>query len=534
MSWIKELILGVRAEKTFKRVEARLGRVIGSVGYTGEKNLGELGLLKEYYPDYEVLRARSWQLYLESEIAQTIFGKYSSSAIGKGLKPQCEPVKEIFKINKIGKEVIPQFCEEMEAMFSTYASSRRSDYSGMSNLNRIAKECHKNAKVGGDVLVILRVDKKDNVTVQLIDGVHVQSPLTGSEYYPKDLGRGVRLMNGIELDEKNQHVAYHVRKDERSWDTQRISARNPKNGMIMAFMVYGHKYRIDNVRGMPLLAAMFETISKVERYKEATVGSAEERQKIAFTIEHDLLSTGESIFTKTTKLAYDTDSPGMIPIDSDGEAVANKVAITTNKQAINMPQGAKVKMHEGKMELSFGDFYGKNFEIMCASIQMPPEVGMSMYNSNYSASRASINDWNRTLTLDVYDFSFQFYKPIYDLYAHIAILKGKVKAPDYVVAYFGDNIELVEAYLTCRFVGVKVPHIDPLKEAQAERLKLGTLAAHIPLTTIESAIQNLGDGEDSDSSVEQFAEELAMAEKLGLKPITIEKPEAPAGKPTNA
>ena len=64
-----------------------------------------------------------------------------------------------------------------------------------------------------------------------------------------------------------------------------------------------------------------------------------------------------------------------------------------------------------------------------------------------------------------------------------------------------------------RFTGPMFPHIDPLKEVNAERAKLGDLAKDIPLTTVEAATEALNGG-DSASNLEQFIEELKSAKPL--------------------
>jgi capsid protein len=514
-SWLKESLLSETPVSDSNRIEARLGRTIGSKGYTGEKNLGEMGPLREYYLEYTTLRARSWQLFLESEILQTIYGKYETYVIGKGIKLQSEPVKVILGL----KVDIQNFAEMAEAKFALYSKSKRSDYSGMTPLNRIQLEAYKNSKIGGDVLVILRVDSNENVTVQLIDGAHVVSPRYGNEGWPENLPNGHRIVEGIELNDKNQHVAYYVRKDENHWDTQRVPARNSRNGMLMAYMVYGYKYRIDNYRGMPLMAVMFETIAKMDRYKEAAVGSAEERQKIAFTIEHDIMGTGENPYTKQTVRAFDQDyGSGMIPIDENGNQIADKMGVSTNKQVINMPRGAKAIMHQPANETSFADFYKTNFSFISAANRISPEVALSSFNANYSASRASLNDWVEVSTTEQEHFGSQFLKPIYDLFVHILIMKGHITSNDYVISFFKKNHETIEAFLNIRYVGPRIKHIDPLKEVKAEREKLGPLGAHLPLTTVENAVENLAGG-DSDSNMEQFSEEIEMAKGLKLKPI---------------
>jgi len=47
------------------------------VPYDGEKNLGEIGPIKDYHMDYPALRARSWQSYIESEISQIVLNKFN-------------------------------------------------------------------------------------------------------------------------------------------------------------------------------------------------------------------------------------------------------------------------------------------------------------------------------------------------------------------------------------------------------------------------------------------------------------------------
>lgn len=82
-----------------------------------------------------------------------------------------------------------------------------------------------------------------------------------------------------------------------------------------------------------------KTIKKLERYKEATVGSAEERAKIVMQIVHDRDSTGENPITNLAKgrgvgganLSDD------LPVSEQGKQLANTIAATTNKSTYNMP-----------------------------------------------------------------------------------------------------------------------------------------------------------------------------------------------------
>lgn len=484
--------------------------------FDGEKNLGELGPIKEYFLAYDRLRVRSWQSLLESEISMFVIKKYLNWIVGNGLKVQSNPILQVLggsKINLDGEA----FNEVAETRFGVWASSPKSTYNGIRNLNHLAKEAYKNALVGGDCLVVLRFDGKW-ITVQLYDGCHVQSEQYGNDWMPRTLDNGNIEKNGIEMTPAGEHVRYTIRLQDGSF--RKIEAKVA--GMKMAFMVYGSDYRIDNSRGMPLLSVILETLKKLERYKEATIGSAEERQKIVYQIKHGVSSSGESPFMGKIAQALNADGPSeQLPETVDGQKLADHVTATTSKQTINMPIDAELASLESKNELYFKDFYMVNIDLVCAAIGIPPEVALSKYNSNYSASRAAIKDWEHTIKVAREDFSSQFYQPIYDLFLHVNILSGYIQAPGYIQAFMQQDEIALTAYRSAKFVGPSVPHIDPKKEVDAIRAALGPMGAMLPLTSLENAVEALNTG-DSDSNMRQFAEEYKEGVRLGI--IKEQKP----------
>lgn len=481
--------------------------------FTGEKNYGEMGPVKNYTPSFDILRARSWQAYAESEIAKTILGRFSIWVIGGGLKLQSEPVSSILEMEGI-KLKTEEFNLSVESRFSLWSKSKSCDYSGMVNLNKLENRGFINSIVGGDVLVVLRYE--EGLTVQLIDGAHVRSPF-GYEFNER-LKNGNRIKNGVEISESGKHVAYHVEIGFNEF--KRIESKG-KTGLTMAYMVYGSEYRLDNHRGMPLIATVLETLKKLERYKEATVGSAEERQKIAFSIEHTRDSNGENPMARNLTRLMNIDAAVDSPVDIDGKALSNQVAATTNKQAINMPIGSTLKMLESKNELYFKDFYTVNIDLVCACVGIPPEVAMSKYDSNFSSARAAIKDWEHSLGVRRKDFSEQFMQPIYDFWLEIEILSNRIQAPGYIQAKLSNDLAILNSYRNARFVGPSVPHIDPLKEVKAEREKLGALGVNLPLTTVEAATEALNGGE-SYANMLQFADELKDAKDLKIFSIPSE------------
>lgn len=491
-----------------------------SYSYTGEKNLGELGPVKDYIPNYDILRLRSWQAYYDSEIAQTVIKRYLTWVIGKGLKLQSEPATDL--LAEEGITVDQQiFSKSAEGRYNLFKKSKRASFSGMKSLNKISKEAKKNAIVGGDVLVVIRYVKK-KMTVQLIDGAHVRTPMS-SDYLTAAIANGNKIINGIEINSDGQHVRYYVRETPTTYTP--IEARGPKSGLLMAFMVYGLEYRLDGVRGIPLIAVVMETLKKMERYKEAALGSAEERAKLALIIQHDLLADGTNPFKKSLSRAFSADGSDDLPADVNGQQLADTVAVTTNKTAVNLPPGAKINALDSKNEIQFGEFYNVNIDIVCACVNIPPDVAMSKYTNSFSASRASLKDWENTIDVDRDDWTEQFEQPIYNFWLETKILENKVQAPGYLKARQDDNMDVIEAYQKARFSGPNVPHIDPLKEVNAIRAQLGDKFADLPLTSMESAAEQLGTGE-YEHIITQAARELEQGKKLK---IITEETALPAG-----
>jgi capsid protein len=210
-----------------------------------------------------------------------------------------------------------------------------------------------------------------------------------------------------------------------------------------------------------------------------------------------------------------------LPTDSYGENLANRVYATTNKQTYNLPLGASMKSIESKQELSFAEFYSANFDIVCAVCGYPPEVILSKYNSNYSASRAAIKDFEHTIIVQRQGFSEQFYQTIYNFCLDCWVLENYVNLNGYEVALMNQNTMALYAYRYANWQGDVVPHIDPIKEVNAWRLKLGKDSENMPLCTVADAIEALAPlgGTDFNSTLEQYAKEIKKGEALGIEKV---------------
>ena len=473
--------------------------------WDGEKNWGELGYPINYLSDFRNLALRSWQSYYESDITQIAINNYLLWVVGRGLNLNSEPLDKIVLRGDVSFNR-DDFTEDVESWWKIYSQDKRACYNQMGDINTNAYTAKMNAIIGGDVLVIMRYD--GNIpSIQLIDGLHITNPLSGNfEKEAKDRGNSIRT--GVEVDPTGKHIAYYIHEGEGKYN--RVEATAP-SGRLQAWLIYGSKYRIDDHRGMPLIAVVLEELKKLSRYKDAAIGSAEENAKVALTIEHDNTSTGENPYTKATLRAATSGQP-TVPETVNAYDDGQKIAMTTQKQVFNMEPGASLKAHTSEKELAFKDFFTINFEIICASLGIPPEVALNKYNSNYSASRMASKMWEHRVIFERDHFSKFYYKPIYNFWLDTRVLRGNIIAAGYTNALIKNDVDTLIAYRNCFFNGPNMPHVDPIKEVKAELAKVSGL-----ITTRDRATKNLNEG-DWLQNANNLKKENDKIEELGLIP----------------
>jgi capsid protein len=473
----------------------------GLVPYDGEKTPYELGQPVEFWMDYANLRARAWEAYVTSDVIQNAIRKYCLWIVGSGLKVSVEPVETILQAKgiTINKN---SFVETTEAQFRLYSKSKDSTYTRQMNLHKMASEALKNAILAGDVLVIQRL-KKGRISTQIIDGMYVQSPPTADD--------NVMIRDGVEMNVDGEHIAYYVVDDNNEY--VRVAARNSQ-GMLQAWLLYGLRHKINDTRGISLLTAVLETASQLDRFKAASLGNAEENANIPYTFEHNQFSDGENPMIKQMVQSMGRDK-GVAPETQTYEKcdqIADKIAVSTKKKAYNLPVGSTLKRNDFKTDDNFKDFFNINSSVVYYTIGIPPEVAEDRFGGSYSSSRAALKSWEHKMKTDRENTLHQeFYGPIYDYWFNINVMQNNIHAPGYLNTDAMGKL----AYLNKRFVGVNIPHIDPVKEVNAIRTKLGKMYENIPLTTADQATEEMNTG-DFTNIIKKAENEQEIASNFNL------------------
>lgn len=174
---------------------------------------------------------------------------------------------------------------------------------------------------------------------------------------------------------------------------------------------------------------------------------------------------------------------------------------------------------------AFSDFEAAMLRNLATAVGMPFETVSANYrNSTYSSARQSLLEAWRTLGRRRYDFGVGFCSPIYSCLLEEAIDRGDVPLPNGAPDYAEARAE----YSRCRWIGPGRGWIDPTKEPEGSKMKIGAC-----LSTMErEAAEN--DGLDIEEVMDQRALEMQMLKERGLevdfspggsKPANEQKPE---------
>lgn len=501
--------------------------------YDGETTMGGIGPIKNYVKDHYALRARARQLYLESPLCHMVINRLVDWVIGSGLRLEAEPQESVLQAEGIKLDT-EAFNRSVESLWAVCASTSMFDLAGCDTLPKLMSTALREGKLGGDVLVLLHV-LDGIVKIRHIDGAFVANPPECTIQYSKDgsgnydyvfNATGNRIRNGVEIDEYDRHIAYHVNT---GLTSVRVEAKDTQ-GFVRAFLYYGSKPAAGEMRGTTTLAPVLEPVKTLDRYIRATAESAEERAKHVIFFEHDQYSVesdplvGIRARATVAQPSAANLAAAAIPVDAQAKVIADDVAVSMNRQVTSLPRGVKAHALGSDTENNVPEFAEFHIDIICAAMNMPPDVAMGKYNDSFSASRMAGKTWEHTFMAERVDFTAQYLSHVYSLQVYLWVAQGRIKAPGYLAAVNRNPIAMA-AYTHSRWVGDMFPDIDPLKTVKYVREMLGKSFEHMPLGTPERAAEILDNG-DYDSILKQSGESLKTAESNGMKPEPKTEPGA--------
>lgn len=431
--------------------------------YDGGKFFGGFGDTQIQQIDYWTLRERSSQLFNENLYARGLIRRLITNEINTGLTPECAPDEQVLGLKE---DSLNDWTELTENRFGLYGKSPNvCDWNKTSTFGAVMRTARMEALIEGDVLVVLRPNPRTRLPmVQLIRGGAIQTPFGGGT----DLRKGHTITHGVEQDAVGRNVAFWVRQKDGSY--KRLPAYGEKSGRRLAWLVFGTEKRLDEVRGMPILALVLQSLKEIDRYRDSTQRKAVINSFLAMVV------------TKTE------DKPGTLPMtgaavrrgsvdvtDGTTGSVPRKFNISAHLPGIiaeELQQGEDVKLKGGEgTDINFGDFEEAIIQAVAWANEVPPEILRLAFSNNYSASQAAINEFKIYLNRVWSDWGEQFCSPIFVEWLISEALLGKNTASGLLEAWRDPaKHDILAAWVAVDWYGSIKPSTDMLKQGKGSKL----------------------------------------------------------------
>jgi len=423
--------------------------------YDGSKFEGGFGTTQLSDIDYWSLRRRSDQLFRENLYALGLIRRMITNEINTGLTLESCPDEEILGL---APGSLNDWTETVETRFTIYGKNPLVfDFNQKLSFGRAQQAVKLEALITGDVLVVMRYGRASRLPqVQIISGNDVQTPL-GSRF---SIRKGNTIEHGVEIDAQGREAGYWIRQKDGNF--ARMPAYGEKSGRRIAWLIYGTDKRLNERRGMPLLAIVLQSLKEIDRYRDSAQRKA-------------VINSILAMFIKKT-----TDKPGSLPMTGAARTkgqVTGTDPVTGAARVFNvskfvpgiildeLQEGEEpvVKGGEGT-DVNFGPFEEAIIQAVAWANEIPPEILKLAFSNNYSASQAAINEYKLFLNKSRENFGEDFCGPIYQEWLLAEVLQGKIKANGLLAAFRDTSkYDIFGAWLQCEWYGSIKPSTDMLK-----------------------------------------------------------------------
>lgn len=434
--------------------------------FDGEKFPGGFGATRQYmWTDYWTLRERSSQLFKENPYCKGLIRRLIRNEINTGLNLEASLIAELLPLTE---DKAQSWGDSVEINFKLYGDNPAVvDHRKQWTLGDIATEVRKTSLIAGDILVVFRINKKTGLpAIELIDGQHVQTPLT------KKPREGNRIIHGVEIDPNGRHVAYWVTVDKAGqqefiFESKRIPVFSEKGNRRISKMIYGTDDRkLDEIRGIPILASVLYMMKELDRYRDSEQRAA-------------TINSLFPMFIKKTKATGSGTQPlGQGAIRTDNVEVTQSDGTTRNYNFSQMLPGTVMdELAEGEEPESFNTqrpnvnyekFEETILNVLAWTNEIPPEIMRQMFKNNFSASRQADTEFRLYLKWRVWKFGNDFYQEVYKEFVIQSALLGQIQAPGLIEAWRDpQQFKELGAWLNAEWTGVSRPSVDIKKDVEA-------------------------------------------------------------------
>lgn len=437
------------------------------------------------------LRQRARDLFTGGGVGRSGPQTLSIATTGWGILPKPKIDRKFLGLTD---EAADEAEETLKREFNLWAESVMCDAERQKDFYDIQALAFLSMLMSGDVFSLFGMKENPQTpyktTLRLLEADRCSTPDSGGDSTSKETDSGGRIIDGVEIDKEGAVIRYHIssrnpnsQNDNTELTWQPIDAFGKDTGFpnILHIMTWE---RPEQRRGIPFIASEIEGLKQLDRYMNAELAA-------------NVVSAMLTVFLTSNE---DDGKAGM------EDAISEEEKVTNDELHLELAPGAIYDLPPGKSvttvnpirnNTAFESFVNTQFMIRGSGLGIPKEVLVKKYESNYTAARAALLDFNRTVKVYRSRFDRQFNQKVYEAWLAEAVALGRINAP----GFFEDPL-VRKAWSGCKWIGATMGHVDPLKEINAAAARI---ANNITTQEQEAAEYN---GNDWSENVRQRRKEI--------------------------
>lgn len=443
------------------------------------------------------LRKRARDLYTGGGLARSGPETLTTSVVGWGILPKPKIDGDFLGMTDEAREEAEK---TIAREFRLWAGNTMCDATRRQNFYGIQQLAFLSMLMSGDVFALFGMKENKRTpyqtTIRLLEADRICNPDSSGDSEGTATDSGGRIVDGVETDQEGTVIRYHVASrspiaendsSELIWTA--IDAFGADTGYpnILHVMTYE---RPEQCRGIPFVAAEIEQLKQFTRYMNAELAA-------------NVVSAMLTCFITSDQ---DDGSFGMQDaVNKEDKVTDDDISMELAPGAIySLPPGKKIEtVNPLRSNSQFETFVNTCITVIASSMGIPKEVLTKKYESNYTAARAALLDFWRTVKVYRTRFNDDFNQPIYEQWLSEAVATGRIDAPG-----FFDDPAVRQAWCGCVWMGASMGHVDPKKEVAAAESRI---ANNITTQEQEAAEYN---GNDWAANIRQRKKEVAAAQEL--------------------
>ncbi len=443
------------------------------------------------------LRKRARDLYAGGGLARSGPETLTTSVVGWGILPKPKIDGDFLGMTDEAREEAEK---AIAREFRLWAGNTMCDATRRQNFYGIQQLAFLSMLMSGDVFALFGMKENKRTpyqtTIRLLEADRICNPDSSGDSEGTATDSGGRIVDGVETDQEGTVIRYHVASrspiaendsSELIWTA--IDAFGSDTGYpnILHVMTYE---RPEQCRGIPFVAAEIEQLKQFTRYMNAELAA-------------NVVSAMLTCFITSDQ---DDGSFGMQDaVNKEDKVTDDDISLELAPGAVySLPPGKKIEtVNPLRSNSQFETFVNTCITVIASSMGIPKEVLTKKYESNYTAARAALLDFWRTVKVYRTRFNDDFNQPIYEQWLSEAVATGRIDAPG-----FFDDPAVRQAWCGCVWMGASMGHVDPKKEVAAAESRI---ANNITTQEQEAAEYN---GNDWAANIRQRKKEVAAAQEL--------------------